>query len=92
MKNKLFEFLDLGLQPLANCFIPKSKINKKEKKYRLKIRFDKSNFLVSIKNSFSSSEMFNNEYPYRSSMSKSVSKSFKELSFKIKKNLKPKKY
>lgn len=91
MKNKLFEFLDLGLQPLANCFIPKSKIDKKEKKYRLKIRFDKSNFLVSIKNSFSSSEMFNNDYPYRSSMSKSVSKSFKELSFKIKKNLKPKK-
>ena len=91
MKNKLFEFLDLGLQPLANCFIPKSKIDKKEKKYRLKICFDKSNFLVSIKNSFSSSEMFNNEYPYRSSMSKSVSKSFKELSLKIKKNLKPKK-
>ena len=31
MKNKLFEFLDLGLQPLANCFIPKSKIDKKKK-------------------------------------------------------------
>ena len=34
--------------------------------------------------------MFNNKYPYRSSMSKSVTMSFKKLAKKIKKNLKPK--
>ena len=34
--------------------------------------------------------MFNNEYPYRSSMSKTMNDSFKELSKKIKKNFAPK--
>ncbi len=90
MKNNLVEFLDLGFQPLANSFIPINNIRKKERKYKLKISFNKKNFLVSIKNTFSSNEMFNDTYPYRSSMSKSVSKSFKELSNKIKKKLNPK--
>ena len=90
MKNNLVEFLDLGFQPLANSFIPINNIRKKERKYKLKISFNKKNFLVSIKNTFSSNEMFNDTYPYRSSMSKSVSKSFNELSNKIKKKLDPK--
>ena len=90
MKNRQIEFLDLGFQPLANAFIKKKDINKKEIKYRLKICFNKKNYLVSIKNTFSSIKMFNEKYPYRSSMSKSVSISFKNLSKKIKKNLRPK--
>ena len=91
MKNKLIKFLDLGYQPLANSFIDKRNINKKEKKYRLVVSFNKDNFLVSINNSFSSKEMFDDKYPYRSSMSNSVADSFKKLSNNIKKNLKPKK-
>ena len=35
--------------------------------------------------------MFNNKYPYRSSMSKTMIRSFKNLSIKIKKKFKPKK-
>ena len=35
--------------------------------------------------------MFNNKYPYRSSMSQTMQKSFKELSQQIKKEIKPKK-
>ena len=89
MKNKQLEFLDLGFQPLANAFIKKKDVNKKEVKYRLKICFNKKNYLVSIKNTFSSIKMFNDTYPYRSSMSKSVTMSFKKLARKIK-NLKPK--
>ena len=91
MKNKLIKFLDLGYQPLANSFIDKRNINKKEKKYRLVVSFNKDNFLVSINNSFSSKEMFDDKYPYRSSMSNSVADSFKNLSNNIKKKLKPKK-
>ncbi len=90
MKNKSMEFLDLGYQPLANSFIKKTNLKKKEKKYKLKICFDKTNYLVSIKNSFSSKTMFDHTYPYRSSMSKSVSKSFEDLSKKINKKFKPK--
>ena len=85
MKSKQVEFLDLGFQPLANAFIKNKNVNKREIKYRLKICFNKNNYLVSIKNTFSSIKMFNNTYPYRSSMSKSVTMSFKKLAKKIKK-------
>ena len=84
------EFLDLGLQPLANYYLKKSQTKKKQKKYRLIVCFNKKNYLVSIKKTFPSKMMFNNEYPYRSSMSKTMNNSFKELSKKIKKNFAPK--
>ena len=90
MKNSI-EFLDLGLQPLANNYQKKSQREKKEKKYKLKILFDKKSKLVSIKNTFSSKMMFNNKYPYRSSMSSTMLTSFKKLSNELKKNYKPKK-
>ena len=90
MKN-LIEFLDLGYQPLANEYIAKKNLKKKEKKYRLVVCFNKKNHLISIKKTFSSKSMFNNKYPYRSSLSKTVNKSFKNLSIKIKKNYKFKK-
>jgi len=91
MKNNLIEFLDLGLQPLANKFLKKIELKKKEKKYRLKICYDKKNYLVTIKKPFSSKKMFDNTYPYRSSMSKLVLNSFSKLSKKIKNKLKPNK-
>jgi len=90
MKNKI-DFLDLGLQPLANSYLKKNHLNKKEKKYRLKVCFDKITKLVSIKKKFSSKVMFDNEYPYRSSMSKTMIKSFKKLAQDIKRKYKPKK-
>ena len=89
--SKKVEFLNLGLQPLANYYLTKSKLNKKEKKYRLIICYDKKDKLISIKKTFSSKMMFNNNYPYRSSMSKTMIKSFKDLSNIIKKDFKPRK-
>ena len=91
MKNKYYQFLDLGYQPLANRFLIKKNLFMKEKKYRLSVCLNKSNFLVSIKDTFSSKEMFNETYPYRSSMSKSVSTSFRKLSKRIKESFKYKK-
>ena len=90
MKKKI-EFLDLGQQPLANYYLDKSQINKHEKKYRLIICFDNQNKLVSIKKTFPSKMMFNNRYPYRSSMSQTMQKSFKKLAQQIKKEINPKK-
>jgi len=78
MKNKI-EFLDLGQQPFANYYLTKSQIKNKERKYRLIVCFNEKNKLVSIKKTFSSKMMFNNKYPYRSSMSQTMQKSFKEL-------------
>ena len=90
MKKKI-EFLDLGQQPLANYYLDKNQINKKERKYRLIICFDNKSKLVSIKKTFSSKMMFNNKYPYRSSMSQTMQKSFKDLAQQIKKKINPKK-
>ena len=80
-------FLDLGKQPLANNFSKKFK--KKQTKYNLKLYFDTKSKLVSISKRIPSKVMFNDEYPYRSSMSKTMQKSFNELSKKIKKKFKP---
>ena len=90
MKNKIIDFLDLGEQPLANNFINKKKLLNKERKYRLIIRFNKINKLVSIKKIISSNDMFNNKYPYRSSTSKTMRSHLKKLSNIVKKS-KPKK-
>ena len=89
--SKKVNFLDLGLQPLANNYIKKNQLNNKEKKYRLKIGLDLKTKLVSINKPIASEIMFNNNYPYRSSMSKTMIKSFKDLSKLIKKKFKPKK-
>ena len=89
--NKYINFLDLGNQPLANNYLRKNQLIKKEKKYRLKVGINKKNKLVSIEKPLSSKIMFNQNYPYRSSMSKTMIKSFKSLSNLIKKRFNPKK-
>ena len=82
-------FLDLGLQPLANNYLNKKDLRKKEKKYRLKVGINLKTKLVSINKPISSKIMFNNKYPYRSSMSKTMIKSFVELSMLINKRFNP---
>ena len=88
---KKINFLDLGNQPLANNYLTKKNKFKKEKKYRLKVCFENTTKLVSIEKIFPSKLMFNNKYPYRSSMSKTMVKSFQSLSKFIIKDFKPKK-
>ena len=81
----------MGAQPLANNYLKKKELNKKERKYRLKVGIDLDNKLVSINKPLSSKMMFNDNYPYRSSMSKTMIQSFKNLAKIIKKEFKPKK-
>ena len=85
-----FEFLDLGIHPLANSYLKKNELKKKENKYRLKVIFNKKNYLVSVTSKFSSKKMFNNNYPYRSSISQTMLKSFSNLAKKIPKSKKTK--
>ena len=89
MKSKKIKFLNLGNQPFANSFLNKNDLVKKEKKFNLSICFNSNTKIVSINKPFSSKKMFNNKYPYRASMSKTVEQSFKNLSKKIKSNFKP---
>ena len=83
------KFLNLGFQPLANSYIKKNNLIYKEKKFKLEVGFNKKNYLVSIINTVPKEKMFNNEYPYKSSESKTMRKSFKDLAKKIKKHYKP---
>ena len=83
------KFLDLGLQPLANSYIEKKKLNYKEKKFRLEIGFNTKNYLVSILKTISKEKMFNENYPYKSSESKTMQESFNNLAKKIKNYFKP---
>ena len=63
------KFLDLGKHPLANKYIKKQNLKKKEDYYKLEIKFDTKTKLVSISNIVPAKKMFDDKYPYRSSMS-----------------------
>ena len=66
MKEK---FLDLGLQPLSNRFLEDPSVE--EYKYNLSLCFDTETSLVSIVEQPDKKQMFNDEYPYSSSVSQS---------------------
>jgi SAM-dependent methyltransferase len=86
------KFLDLGYQPLANKYLKSYKklsIKKKEL-YRLTVGFNTKTKLVSLFNKIPDRIMFDSNYPYKSSMSKTMTDSFKKLSVKIKKRFHPK--
>ena len=85
------KFLNLGPQPLANKYLSRSQIKKNfnEYFYNLKVGFNTKTKLVSILHTISSKKMFDNKYPYRSSMSKTMMNSSKKLSEKIKKKYNP---
>ena len=85
----MIKFLNLGLQPLANSYLKKSNLSQKRKKFKLEVAFNEKNYLVSIVNTVPKEKMFNNTYPYKSSESKTMRKSFKDLTTKIKKRFKP---
>ena len=84
------KFLNLGNQPLANSYLIKKELNKEEKKFKLELVFNDKNFLVSINKKIATKEMFNDSYPYRSSMSNTMLKSFKNISNVIKERFNPK--
>ena len=78
-------FLDLGLQPLANKYLNLNQKKKRETKFRLLLDFNVKTKIVSIKKTFSSKKMFDDKYPYRSSMSKTMKENFLRLSNNLKK-------
>ncbi len=84
------KFLNLGPQPLANSYLTKKNLNRKEKKFKLELGFDPKNYLVSIIDTVPKEKMFNENYPYKSSESFTMRNSFKTLSSKIKKRFRPK--
>ena len=85
MKKK--EFLNLGKQPIANGFLYKEQI-KDEYYFHLKMAFDKETALVTQVNYVNADLMFNDDYAYRGSMSKTMVEHFKTFSKTISSNKK----
>jgi methylation protein EvaC len=85
------KFLDLGMQPLANKYLTKKDIIKKNKEqfYHLEVGFNSKTKLVSIINTVSSKKMFDDKYPYKSSMSQTMISSFKKLAKNLIKTYNP---
>ena len=77
------EFLDLGLQPIANGFLTEDNISK-EYFFNLKVGFNSENYLVSLMEFVDLGLMFNDTYAYRGSMSKTMRDHFKHVSEEIK--------
>lgn len=84
------KFLNLGFQPLANSYINFKNLSKKEKKFKLVVGFNPKNYLVSILNTVPKEQMFNKDYPYKSSESSTMRNQFKKLAIHLKKKFKPK--
>ncbi len=89
MTNLKKKFLNLGRQPLANNYL--KNLNKKEFFYNLEVTYNFRNNLVSLTKFIKPKYMFNNKYPYRSSMSITMQKSSKKLSIFLKKKFNCKK-
>ena len=85
------KFLDLGIQPLANRYLTKKDILKKTQElfYHLEVGFNTRTKLVSILKKIPSKIIFDDKYPYRSSMSRTMILSFKKLAKNIINNYNP---
>jgi methylation protein EvaC len=89
--NKI-EFLDLGLQPLANGFMTdKEREETPEFYYELKVGIDANSGLVTLMNYVDAPLMFNDHYAYHGSMSETMKEHFRLFSDRIKEGLKPSK-
>jgi|TARA_R110001583_G_scaffold25665_5_gene92816 SAM-dependent methyltransferase len=75
----LKKFLDLGKQPIANGFLFRDQISE-EYFFNLGVAFDEETKLVTQTEYVDPPLMFNDEYVYRGSMSKTMREHFKKLS------------
>ena len=88
-KEKLkIKFLDLGKSPLANSYLNKIDLKKKEKFYPLKTWVCSNCLLVQSQGFNNNKLIFNSEYSYNSSVSVSLKNHFRKYVIKIIKFLK----
>ena len=68
----------------------KKNLKHKEKNFKLEVGFNNKNYLVSILKTVPKEKMFNKDYPYKSSESITMKKSFRDFAKKITNRFKPK--
>lgn len=92
MEMQKIEFLDLGMQPLANGFMTEDeKKSNAEFFYPLKVGIDAITGLVTLMNYVDAPMMFNEHYAYHGSMSSTMLKHFSDFSDRVYSEIKPKK-
>jgi len=81
-------FLDLGRQPIANGFVKiANPVN--EYFFDLRVLFDDDTYLVSLEEFVPPEKMFNEEYVYKSSMSRTMQSHFEKTANNLKKEFNP---
>lgn len=70
VKKKLFVILDLGKSPLANSFVLKNELKKRESYHSLQLSYCKACYLLQIYKKIDPRKIFNDDYVYFSSTSK----------------------
>ena len=78
-------FLDLGRQPIANGFLTAEEF-KNEYFFDLRVTFDEETYLVSLEEFVPPEKMFNENYVYYSSMSRTMRDHFKDAATTLKNN------
>jgi len=84
------EFLDLGMQPIANNFLSNIDQAGSEYMYHLTVVFDEETNLVSLKQFVPPKMMFNDSYVYHSSLSKTMREHFSSVAKSLKEEFSPK--
>lgn len=82
-------FLDLGMQPIANNFLPEIPEKENEFKFHLTVSYDDETSLVSLDDFVPPDLMFNENYVYHSSMSKTMRDHFSSAADHLKNILNP---
>lgn len=86
--SKIIKILDLGKTPLANSFLSKTELKKKEKNYKLTLSYCSNCHLVQAPRDAKPNKIFNEKYVYFSSTSKYWKEHAKKFCIKIIKKIK----
>jgi len=76
----IIKFLSLGDMPIANAFLKKDDLSKPEYKFELATGFCQGCYMVQLINIVPKDMMFNENYAYFSSVSRTMEDHFKEFS------------
>jgi len=75
----LEQFLSLGMMPVANAFLAKNDLGKKEFKFELSVGFCENCKMVQLIRTVDKRMLFNSNYAYFSSVSKTMEEHFKRF-------------
>ena len=81
--DEIIKFLSLGQMPIANAFLKKDDLKKPEFKFELAVGFCEKCSMVQLVNRVDKEVMFNENYAYFSSVSKTMEEHFKEFSAEL---------